>query len=114
MDVIKKTTLALVSLWFVNNFSPCLPLVLQQQTALDVFARASIVFSNLPGPKEDINLLGKPLLRFMPTFPNLIPQLLAISCGDKLWLNVTMDPDVVKDMQELPSKFIEEIFMGYV
>jgi len=113
LDIVKKTTIALTSLWIVNNLQPCLPESAQQQTARDLFARHSIVFSNVPGPKEDINLLGKPVIKFFPTFLNVIPQMLAISCGDKLFMNVTADPDVVKDIHELPAMFVEELdFIG--
>lgn len=110
LDVVKRTTIALVSLWITKNIQPLLPTFLQQQTARDIFARHSLVFSNVPGPREDVLVLGQRALKFHCAFFNLNTQLLAISVGDKIFMNVTADPEVSKGMDsQFPENFVEEL-----
>jgi len=110
LDAVKKTTIAPVSLWFTNVIVPLLPVFMQQQTARDVFARHSLVFSNVPGPKEEFCVFGKHVDKFQCAFLNVAPQVLAISCVDKIFMNVTADPEVAKGLQEqFPAFFCEEL-----
>jgi diacylglycerol O-acyltransferase / wax synthase len=50
MTFLKKSPMAYVQLWVQTNLLPLLPRFLSQNTALDLFKRHSMVFSNLPGP----------------------------------------------------------------
>jgi len=110
LDLVKTTTIAPVSLAITNNISPLLPKFMQQQTARDIFSRHSLVFSNVQGPKEDICIFGKPVEKFHVVFYNVNTQLLAVSCADKIFLNVTADPDVVKGLEnEYPQVFLDEL-----
>jgi len=110
LDIVKKTTIALVSLWITKNIQPLLPTFLQQQTARDIFARHSLVFSNVPGPKEEVLVLGQHALKFHCAFFNLNTQVLAISVCDKIFMNVTADPEVSKGMEsQFPEYFIKEL-----
>lgn len=110
LDTVKKTTIALVSLWITNTIQPLLPVFMQQQTARDIFARHSLVFSNVPGPKEEFCMFGKPVEKFQCAFLNVTTQLIAISCVDKIFMNVTADPEVAKGLDEqFPAFFCEEL-----
>lgn len=109
MDVVKKTTIAMVGLWLLNSFSPNLPVATQQDTSMKVFARHSVMFSNVPGPKVACRCFGKPADEIQPFFLNAIPQVIAISCGDNIYMNLTADPDVVKPLQGFPQLYLEEI-----
>ncbi len=44
--------------------------------AQDLFSRHSIVFSNLPGPAEEMYLCGEKLLGMQAVFPNLLAQVI--------------------------------------
>lgn len=110
LDVLKKTTLAMVSLWVTERLQPLLPRFLQQGTARDVFARHSLVFSNVPGPKQDVKIFGQRVHKFHCAFYNINTQLLAISYGDRVFLNVTADPQVAKGLDsQFPKFMIQEL-----
>jgi len=82
---------------------------MQQQTAKDIFARHSLIFSNVPGPKEDIWALGLPVSKFQVVFYNPNTQLLAVSCVDKIFMNVTADPGIVKALDQFVPLFLNEL-----
>ena len=50
------------------------PDFLVKKTAHDVFSRHTMVFSNLPGPTEDLVFCGETVTGMQIIFPNLIPQ----------------------------------------
>lgn len=110
LDVVKRTTLAPVSLWVTERLQPLLPRALQQLTARDVFSRHSLVFSNVPGPRQEIRVFGQRVESFHCAFYNVNTQLLAISYGERIFLNVTADPEVAKGMEsQFPKFMIEEL-----
>jgi hypothetical protein len=109
LDVVKKTTVALVSLWAVNNLTPKLPAFMQQDTAQKVFSRHSLVFSNVPGPKTGLRLFGKAVDEMQAVFINVIPQVIAMSIGGKVSMNLVADPEVITPLQDLPRHYLDEL-----
>merc|ERR1711874_381421 len=110
LDTVKKTTIALVSLWFVNSVTARLPNFLNQKTAHDLFARHNIVFSNVPGPKTDMWFFGRPIRKLQSVFlQGLNHQIIAMSAGDKVFMNFVADPMIVKDIQDIPTLYIAEL-----
>jgi len=59
MSQLKKSPVAAVQLWIQSNILPLLPTALSQTTALDLFKRHSLVFSNLPGPENTVYFAGE-------------------------------------------------------
>ena len=60
--MIKKSPIAFVQLWIQSNLLPLLPKFLQQNTALDLFKRHSMVFSNVPGPDKATFFAGEKIV----------------------------------------------------
>lgn len=59
---LKSSPLAGVQMWIQTHMLPYLPKFLTQNTAFDVFARHSIVFSNVPGPEQQLHMCGQKLV----------------------------------------------------
>jgi len=57
-----------------NHVLALAPDFLVKKTAHDVFSRHTMVFSNLPGPTEDLVFCGETVTGMQIIFPNLIPQ----------------------------------------
>jgi hypothetical protein len=53
-NAIKSSPVVGVQWWVQSVILPLLPAFLVRQTAYDLFARHSLVFSNLPGPTENV------------------------------------------------------------
>merc|ERR1712125_69883 len=77
--------------------------------ARKIFAPHSVVFSNVPGPKADIRAFGKPVAETQAMFVNAIPQVIAMSVGDKIFMNLVADPEVVKPLHEFPRLYLDEL-----
>jgi hypothetical protein len=66
------------------------------------------VFSNLPGPTEELVFAGERVRGMQIIFPNLIPQVIVISYNGGVHFNMSLDPDLVDAHAELPRLFLEE------
>jgi hypothetical protein len=98
--------------WLVQTYLlPLMPAFLRKQTALDLFARHSMVFSNLPGNEEPLLLGTRPLLGLQVIFPNLLPQSILISYNKRIFSNLVVDPAYISDADKklLQSLWREEL-----
>jgi len=95
-----------MGLWMINKVASKLPLSVSQDTARELFSAHSMVFSNVPGPTENLYLCGQEVLGLQSVFFNAIPQFLLISYRERVWMNFVVDPDVITD----PESFIECFF----
>lgn len=102
---LKTTPTALVQLFFQNQIVSRLPNFFQRQVAMDVFARHTIVFSNVPGPAKKVYYCGEAIDSMMITFPNMIPQVILISYNGGVFFNLSIDPD------EVDTKLLAELYL---
>jgi hypothetical protein len=92
---LKKSPQAIIQLVLQNKVLPLLPYFITRKIAFDVFARHSIVFSNLPGPAAAIKLAGETVLGFQLGFANLLPQVIIISYNNGVFFNLCMDEEIL-------------------
>jgi len=107
-QAIKSSPIVGVQMWVQSNLLPLLPSFLVRQTALDLFARHTVVFSNLPGPADTVFMCGKKLLGLQVVFPNILPQVLLISYGGDVFFNMSVDDECVKP-EMLKQCYLEEM-----
>lgn len=106
---LKNSPTALVQQGIQDHVASMLPKFQQQQTALDTFARHSMVFSNVPGPAHPVFLCGKEIKGAQMLFPNLICQVGILSYNGTVCMNFQLDPQVVQDSHLLAKAFIDEL-----
>lgn len=107
--VLKQSPLAFVTLWIQNNLLPLMPKSMAQKTAMDLFIRHTMVFSNVPGPTRVVNVCGERVLGIQAIFNNLLPQVILMSYCDKIFSNMVVDPDLVKDSDLLRQMYLDEL-----
>lgn len=107
---LKKSFMAIVQLWLQSNVMEYLPSFLQRKTAFDVFSRHSIVFSNVPGPDAILRFAGERMVGLQIIFPNILPQVIIISYGGRIFCNMSADLKFLKDAEkDLPEMFLQEV-----
>jgi len=106
---LKQSPLAYCTLWIQNNLLPLMPKVLAQKTAMDLFTRHTIVFSNVPGPTRPVTVCGERVMGIQAIFNNLLPQVILMSYCDKIFSNMVVDPDLVKDSDLLRQFYLDEL-----
>jgi hypothetical protein len=109
MGKLKRSMKPFVGLWMINKMSPRLPTATQQKTAKDLFANHSLVFSNIPGPQEPLYVGGERLEGCQLVYYNVIPQIILVSISGQVWMNITVDPDVVTDRDGFVKCYFEEL-----
>jgi hypothetical protein len=105
---LKNSPIVAVQMWVQSYLLPLLPSFLVQQTTLDLFSRHSVVFSNLPGPSDQLFLCGKRLQAVQVVFPNILPQVLIISYGGEVFFSMSVDDEAVKT-DVLQQCYLEEM-----
>jgi hypothetical protein len=98
MTGIKNSMKPFVNLWTVNSLNPKLPRSEQVKLAGGTFARHSVVFSNLPGPEKPVYWGGQEIKCILPSFLNVLPQVILFSYAGKITMSLTVDPDVRGDI----------------
>jgi len=112
---LKQSPLAYIQLWMQNNVLCGLPDSMQQQAAMDVFSRHTLVFSNMPGPQEPLIFCQQQLLGLHIVFPNLLPQIIILSYAGGIFGNINLNPDMFPASKEenieemLPKLFMQEL-----
>ena len=106
---LKSSPLAYVALWIQNNLLPLVPSFLAQKTALDLFQRHTIVFSNVPGPTRPVSFCNERVLAIQAIFPNLLPQVILISYCDAIFANMVLDEKLVTHPELLSKYYVEEV-----
>ncbi|KAF4670591.1 hypothetical protein FOZ61_010181 [Perkinsus olseni] len=109
MNRIKRSLLSPASMFITNKVMPLVPSFFAKNSSRDLFARNSVVFSNVPGAQQPCCFAGKEVDQIYPIFPNLIDQVIVLSYNGKLMLNMVVDPDVVKDYDKLEGYYREEL-----
>lgn len=109
MNEYKKKPTAGVQMWVQTNLLCILPLFLQRKTAYDIFSRHSLVFSNVPGPAEQLDFCEEKLIGLQVVFPNIIPQSLIVSYGGCVFYNLSVsESDMSQEVFEMLPKFYDE------
>lgn len=106
---LKRSMKPLVGLWQLNSLGPWLPLGQAQSVAKDLFGCHSIVFSNVPGPQEQLHMCGEPMVGVQSLFYNVIPQIILLSYNERIWMNITADPERVRDLQSFAGHYFDEL-----
>eukprot|EP00453_Perkinsus_chesapeaki_P002312 CAMPEP_0185922044 /NCGR_PEP_ID=MMETSP0924C-20121207/9617_1 /TAXON_ID=321610 /ORGANISM="Perkinsus chesapeaki, Strain ATCC PRA-65" /LENGTH=68 /DNA_ID=CAMNT_0028653853 /DNA_START=1 /DNA_END=203 /DNA_ORIENTATION=+ len=65
---------AVVEFWLMNVLFPLLPVQIYEHIAKKYFAKHTMLFSNVPGPKNGLFLAGKEVTGVQGIFLNAIPE----------------------------------------
>ena len=103
MKEIKQSPDAYVAQWIQENGLSTKDLV------HGLFARHTCVFTNVPGPTEEIRFGGAKVKGIQMLFPNIIPQLSVLSYANKMYFNFNIDKEVCKGWEQLPQFYMEEL-----
>lgn len=106
---LRSTPFALASNYLQQNVLSLAPKFLQQQAAFDVFSRHSLVFSNVPGPSEDLFCGEEKICGAYAIFPNLLPQVIMVSYAGSMFINLVIDDKLVKDAHSIGKYFLMEL-----
>lgn len=109
MAELKTQPNALIQNWIARNVLTCAPAPLVQQTLQDAMGRATMVFSNVPGPQEAVHFGPRQLTGLQVLFPNFLPQALVVSLNGGVYYNLVVDPLVVEQSDALPALYLEEL-----
>lgn len=78
-------------------------------TNLAQWHRTSWMFSNVPGPREELYLFGEKLLSFKPFYANLVSQAIFFSYNNNVSLAMVIDKTNVQLPEEIGKCFIAEL-----
>jgi WS/DGAT C-terminal domain/Wax ester synthase-like Acyl-CoA acyltransferase domain len=95
MSQIKQSSRPILQLLLQNMIVPFLPHSVARQAVMDIFARHSVVFTNVPGPDDSCELAGKTVTGVQLFFSNLLTQVNIISYAGHVHGNVVYDPDAL-------------------
>jgi len=109
MGKLKRSAKPFVGLWMIDKVVPHLPDKQQRKTGRDLFANHSLVFSNVAGPQEPLYIGGERLEGCQLVYYNAIPQIIVTTIAGKVWMNITVDPDVVSDRERFSKCYFEEL-----
>jgi WS/DGAT/MGAT family acyltransferase len=109
MGKLKRSAKPFVGCWMAENLMPKLPVQKQKESVRDIFANHSLVFSNVPGPQEALYVAGERLSGVQIVYYNALPQIIVLSMSGQVWLNLTVDPDVITDRESFGKFYLEEL-----
>ena len=109
MDALKASPEAAITLGLQRVLASVAPAKVQQQAALDIMSKHSVVFTNVPGPAGRSFLAGKEIVDLRVAIANVNLQCSAVSYAGNLRLTVVADPGTVKLPARLCELFVEEL-----
>jgi hypothetical protein len=109
MSKLKSSMQPVMAQFIVNDLGPLLPKSVVQATARDLFACHSLVFSNMQGPAETVYIAGQKLVGAQAVFYNAIPQVLVSSYNERIFFNLTVDPEVVQNRETFTQCYFDEL-----
>jgi hypothetical protein len=109
MDKLKSSMKPVVGVWMVNDMAARMPTKLRQQTAKELFANHGLVFSNIPGPQEALYVGGEKLEGAQIVYYNVIPQVILLSLFGQIWMNITVDPDLISERELFVKCYFKEL-----
>jgi len=101
----KSSPVAKLQLGIQNHVAPLLPYAIAKKNVYGGLWRHSVTFSVVPGPEKTCLFAGKEGTGLQSMFSNLIPMVVLVSYGGKLWGNLNLDPDAVEDADLIPHLF---------
>ena len=102
----KNSPLALVQMFIQNTVTPILPVSVSRQAIFDIFARHSMVFTNVPGPAKPVAFAGKEVTEVQILFANLVTQVSMISYRGTVSGNFCLDADAIPNSQSLAPLYV--------
>lgn len=67
------------------------------------------VFSNVPGPQQAMYFANEQMIAIQVLYPNLLPQVIALSYNGGIHMNIVVDPDMLRGADEIPGYFVDEL-----
>lgn len=96
---------------YMNMITCQLPLVLQQPVFELMISKATCIFTNAPGPREDIEILGTKLIQaqgFAPFLGELGVGVVANGISNRMSIGVSADVAITTETKEIVRMFEEE------
>ncbi|KNC96778.1 acyltransferase, WS/DGAT/MGAT [Spizellomyces punctatus DAOM BR117] len=109
MDAIKSSPEPLVAVQLQQLAYKALGHELSAQTNLDLFARHTCIFTNVPGFQERIYICGQPVLGMQPVVSNALLQVSAVSYDNFIWMNFVVDGETVIQPERLAQYMVREV-----
>lgn len=106
---LKTTPQAPIQMGLQNVVLPLLPTKQGHQTFHDLASRHSMVFSNVPGPTEEVFVAGVPVKTLQMVYPNILTQVGILSYNGHVSMNMVLDPELIKESHKLPEFYLEEL-----
>ena len=92
-----------------RNCLSCMPTPVVQKAVQDAMGRATMIFSNVPGPQEPVHFGPRQLTGLQVLFPNFLPQALIVSLNGYVYFNLVLDPLVVEQSEKIPGLYLDEL-----
>lgn len=109
MKALKSSPTAHLQMGVQDNCLSCCAVAVPRKLAFDAMSRATVIFSNVPGPQEPVSLGPRRINGLQMVFPNLIPQVGILSLNGQVFMNFVLDPKEVKQADRLPQLYIDEL-----
>lgn len=100
----KKSLAPAVTFALQNYILLHFPLSFNRDQLLQLFARHSLVFSNVPGPPEPCLFAGHEVSTVQMIHPNIIPQIGLLSYRGIVFGNLCVGVDVADDLLIMPNR----------
>lgn len=78
-------------------------------TNLQQWHRTSWMFSNVPGPREELYFFGHKMVSFKPYYANLVSQAIFFSYNNQVSLAMVLDKTNIEKPKEIGKCFLEEL-----
>mmetsp|Transcript_99579 Transcript_99579/g.157608 ORF Transcript_99579/g.157608 Transcript_99579/m.157608 type:complete len:481 (+) Transcript_99579:64-1506(+) len=109
MSKLKNSMQPIMALFIVDKLGPLLPSSMIQQTGADLFKCHGLVFSNVPGPSDILYCGGEKVVGCCPIFFNGIPQIIVCSYNGKMWMSLTVNPEVMTNHEWFAECYLDEL-----
>ena len=108
MEYLKSSPEAYLQLKVNEIAGALLPSSITSQTVLDLITKHSMVFTNVPGPNEEMFWSDQAVTDLQIPIGNIIPQMSAFSYNGSMKFSMTIDPNVFTNSEKLNQFYLEE------
>jgi len=108
-DVLKNSLQVLLYQWIGMTLMKLGLDSLLIDSSTKLWHRTSFIFSNVPGPRDTVNMFGKKLISVKPYYCNVLHQVIFFSYSGKVSLSMVLDYENIKKPDLIGPCFLEEL-----